>query len=194
VATPDPSEGLLPLDRQHIEKRDFPIAREGYSRQAVDQHLADLADDLEARRRAAERSPHTLAEVAAERVQAIVGSAEATGASIARSADDDAARMREETDLETRRIRQAAVQRSRGEIRAVADALTRVLERVDAAEQDAARVIGALRAQATRVERELARIENDVDRSYESLREPPPDSGGKDGSARDVSPSEGGEQ
>jgi hypothetical protein len=169
----------LALDRQHIEKQDFPIAREGYSRQAVDQHLADVADELESRRRAADRSPHTLAEVAAERVQEIVGSAEASGASIARSADDDAARMREETDLETRGIRQAAVQRSRGEIRGVATALTRVLEGLDAAEQDAGRVIGALRTQATRLERELTRIENEMDQSYEALRSRPPDAGGE---------------
>jgi DivIVA domain-containing protein len=179
----------LPLDREQIEKRDFPIAREGYSRHAVDQHLADVADELEARRRAADRSPHTLAEVAAERVQAIVGSAEATGASIARSADEDAARMREETDLETRRIRQAAVQRSRGEIRGVATALTRVLEALDAAERDIAAVIGALRTQATRVERELARIETDMEESYAALRERPADAGGKAGGRRGVSPS-----
>jgi hypothetical protein len=96
--------------------------------------------------------------------------------------------------LETRRIRQAAVQRSRAEIRGVANALARVLEGLDAAEQDIARVMGALRTQAARVERELARIENDMDQSYEALPEQPADAGGKDDRAHGVSPSEGGER
>jgi hypothetical protein len=176
----------LALDRRHIEKRDFPIAREGYSRQAVDEHLADVADKLEAARRAAaDRRPRSLAEAAAERVQAIVGSAEASGVAIARSADEDAARMREETDLEARRIRQTAVQRSRSEIRGVATALTRVLDALDATEQDVGRVVGVLRTQATRLERELTRIENEMDQSYAALRPRP------DGAS---SPSPGGEQ
>jgi peptidoglycan DL-endopeptidase RipA len=167
------------LDRQHIEKRDFPIAREGYSRQAVDEHLAALADSIDAHRRAAaERPPRTLANAAAERVQAIVGTAEASGLSIARSADEDAARMREETDREARRIRQNAVQRSRGEIRGVATALTRVLDDLETAEQDVGRVFGVLRSQATRLERDLTRIENEMDQSYAALRSPPGGDGG----------------
>jgi hypothetical protein len=173
----------LALDRQHIEKRDFPIAREGYARQAVDEHLAAVAESVEARRRArGERSPRTLAAAAAERVQEIVGAAEARGVSIARGADEELARIREETDVEARRIRQTAVQRSRGEIRGVATALTRVLEGLDAAEQDVGRVIGVLRTQATRLERELTRIENEMDQSYASLRSEPPGDGGVSGS------------
>jgi hypothetical protein len=176
----------LALDRQDIERRDFPIAREGYSRQAVDEHLAGVADALEARRRAAaaDRSPRTLAQAAAQRVQAIVGSAEASGAAIVRGADEDAARMRAATDLEARRIRQSAVQRSRGEIREVATALGRVLDGLEAAEEDVGRVIGVLRTQATRLERELTRIENEMDQSYTALRSRPPgDGGGPEGGA-----------
>jgi len=33
------------LDRQSIEKKDFPIGRRGYDPEAVDVHLAGLADD-----------------------------------------------------------------------------------------------------------------------------------------------------
>jgi hypothetical protein len=184
----------LALDRRHIEKREFPIAREGYSRQAVEEHLARVADEIEARRRAAaERSPRTLADAAAERVQAIVGSAEADGVAIGRAADEDAARMREATDLETRRIRQTAVQRSRGEIRGVATALSRVLEGLDAAEDDVGRLIGVLRTQATRLERDLTRIENEMDQSYAALRAQPP-AAGTSTAGEPPSPSAAGEQ
>ena len=42
----------MALDRQSIEKRDFPIGRRGYDPDAVDAHLSLLADELEAARRA----------------------------------------------------------------------------------------------------------------------------------------------
>ena len=41
----------LALDRQSIEKRDFPISRRGYDIDAVDAHLAMIADEYEALKR-----------------------------------------------------------------------------------------------------------------------------------------------
>ena len=41
----------MALDRQSIEKRDFPIGRRGYDPDAVDAHLALLADEVENLRR-----------------------------------------------------------------------------------------------------------------------------------------------
>ena len=34
----------MALDRQSIEKQDFPTARQGYDKAAVDAHLAAIAD------------------------------------------------------------------------------------------------------------------------------------------------------
>ena len=48
--------GTLALDRQSIEKRDFPIGRRGYEPEAVDAHLATVAREVEALKRAAERA------------------------------------------------------------------------------------------------------------------------------------------
>ena len=45
----------MALDRQTIEKRDFPISRRGYETEAVDAHLQMLADEFEALKRAAQR-------------------------------------------------------------------------------------------------------------------------------------------
>jgi len=37
----------MALDRQSIEKRDFPIGRRGYDPDAVDAHLTEIADEVE---------------------------------------------------------------------------------------------------------------------------------------------------
>src|SRR6202022_524794 len=46
----------LALDRQTIEKKDFPIARRGYEAEAVDAHLQGVADEVETLGRAARAS------------------------------------------------------------------------------------------------------------------------------------------
>ena len=43
------------LDRQRIERRDFPVSRRGYDPAAVDAHLRDLADNVERERERARR-------------------------------------------------------------------------------------------------------------------------------------------
>ena len=45
----------MPLDRQDIERRDFPIGRRGYEPEAVDEHLANVAEELETLQRQAQR-------------------------------------------------------------------------------------------------------------------------------------------
>ena len=42
----------MALDRQSIEKRDFPFGRRGYEPAAVDAHLAAVAREVEALKRA----------------------------------------------------------------------------------------------------------------------------------------------
>ena len=38
----------MALDRQSIEKKDFPVGRRGYDPEAVDSHLSQLADEVTA--------------------------------------------------------------------------------------------------------------------------------------------------
>ena len=47
----------MALDRQSIEKKDFPIGRRGYDPEAVDSHLASLAEEVEALSTAASLAP-----------------------------------------------------------------------------------------------------------------------------------------
>src|SRR5436305_1876158 len=65
------------LDRQSIEKRDFPIGRRGYEPEAVDAFLAQIADEFESVQRSQRSSAtESLAKAAAEQVRAIVEAAE----------------------------------------------------------------------------------------------------------------------
>jgi DivIVA domain-containing protein len=84
----------LALDRQDIERRDFPIGRRGYEPEAVDAHLRRVAQELEEARRAERPSTASLASAAADQVRSIVEAAETTAADIKRQADDEAAGTR----------------------------------------------------------------------------------------------------
>jgi DivIVA domain-containing protein len=82
------------LDRQSIEKKDFPIGRRGYDPGAVDAHLRLLADEVDELRRSARRGSESLATAASEQVRSIVGAAEATAAEIRRQAENEAREIR----------------------------------------------------------------------------------------------------
>jgi hypothetical protein len=157
----------MAIDRQRIEKRDFPVASEGYVREAVDAHLAAIAEDVSA---APGVKPGTLAETAAARVREIVGQAEARGAEIARQAELAAARRRADTEREQGRVREEAVQRTRSEVRDVAATLERIVLGLDEAERDVRSVIALLREQARGLAGELALVDREMDRAYEALR------------------------
>ena len=57
----------MALERQSIEKKDFPIGRRGYDPDAVDAHLATLADEIDELKRTARRRSETLASSATRR-------------------------------------------------------------------------------------------------------------------------------
>ena len=68
----------MALDRQDIERRDFPIGRRGYEPEAVDAHLRRVAEDLDELRQADRPSTASLASSAADQVRSIVEAAETT--------------------------------------------------------------------------------------------------------------------
>jgi len=78
------------VERDEIERQDFPSARRGYDATAVDEHLRRVADEFEALGRAAAQRPAagSLAEGASTRVRAILEAAEAS----AQQLRDDAGR------------------------------------------------------------------------------------------------------
>ncbi len=75
----------MALDRQSIERHDFPISANGYDPAAVDAHLRQVATEVEQRRRG-----ETLASSASEQVRAILEAAENSAAEIQRQATTEA--------------------------------------------------------------------------------------------------------
>src|ERR671910_1112907 len=112
----------MALDRQSIEKRDFPIGRRGYEPEAVDEHLQRLADEIDTLQRSSQRrSGASLAQAASEQVRSIVEAAEQSAAAIERDAEAEAQRIRQDAEREAERTDQEAVERSREHVAKVSE-------------------------------------------------------------------------
>ena len=170
----------MPLDRQSIEKRDFPIGRRGYEPEAVDAHLARLAEEVDQLKRAADqaagqpkRTPESLAAVASQQVAAIVQAAETTANDIERSARDEADRIRRDAESTASAMRDEALDRSRSHVAKVADATTLMLQRVDAMENEFSALTESLRTGANRLQADLSLLQGSMDELYAGRNAPP---------------------
>jgi DivIVA domain-containing protein len=182
----------LDLDRQTIEKKDFPIGRRGYDPEAVDTHLARVATEVDALRRASTNRPasagESLASVAASQVQAIVEAAETTAADIRRQAEQDARRASQDAEVAAERTRGEAVERAQTHVEAVAKASALMLQRVGAMESEINALTESLRTGANRLTADLALLEGNMGELYEAAGRPPGDTGA--GSATPTFPAE----
>lgn len=159
----------MPLDRQSIEKRDFPIGRRGYEPEAVDEHLARLADEIDAlKRQSSRRPPESIATVASQQVASIVQAAESTAADLERQAADDADRIRREAEAEARSTRDEAVEASQAHVGKVGDAVSTMLQRVDAMESELGALLESLRTGAHRLQADLSLLEGNMSDFYGS--------------------------
>jgi len=153
----------VPLDRQAIEKRDFPIGRRGYDPAAVDAHLGRLADEMEAlTRQLKRRSGDSLAQAASEQVRAIVEAAESSAADIERSAEDEAAQIRSEATRDAERTRADAIERAQGHVGRVSTATGEMLQRVEAMQSELGSLLEQLRTGANRVNADLSLLESNM--------------------------------
>ena len=153
----------MPLDRQTIEKRDFPIGRRGYEPEAVDEHLARLADELDAlKRQSARRSPDSIAVVASQQVASIVQAAETTAADLERQAEEEAERIRREAESEARTTRDEAVAESQAHVGRVSDSVAHMLQRVEAMESELGALVESLRTGANRLQADLTLLEGNL--------------------------------
>jgi DivIVA domain-containing protein len=157
------------LDRQSIEKRDFPIGRRGYDPAAVDAHLRALAAEVEELRYALEtRAGESLGSSAGTQVQGILEAAEATAADIERKASDDARQTRAEADSGAERTRADAVERAQAHLAAVARATAVLIERVEAMDGEASTLVDSLRAGAGRLANDLTAVETNMAELYDA--------------------------
>jgi DivIVA domain-containing protein len=122
------------VDRDAIERRDFPVGRRGYDRAAVDEHLRRVADEIEALRgRTAPTPPASLSAGTSQQVRAILEAAEAS-----------AAEMRAEASGHVGQVREAA---------------SGMLSRLDELERELGTLLDALRAGGARLTDGLARLQ-----------------------------------
>jgi DivIVA domain-containing protein len=131
------------VDRDAIERRDFPVGRRGYDQAAVDAHLRAVADEIEALRLnpgAARPAPAPLSAGTSEQVRAILEAAE-TGA----------AELRAEAGREA------------GEhVARVEDATGSMLARLDELESELKTLLDALRRSGERLNEGLAQLQRQV--------------------------------
>jgi DivIVA domain-containing protein len=171
------------LDRQTIEKRDFPIGRRGYEPEAVDAHLARVAEEVEQLRRRVgsgapgKSSPASIAQAASEQVRSIVEAAESSAAAIEQGAQDEAERIRAEAEADARVTRDDAVGQSQEHVGKVRQSTTQMLQRVDAMESELAGLVESLRTGANRLTADLSLLEGGMADLYDASGRSRPSSG-----------------
>jgi hypothetical protein len=157
----------LELDRQSIEKRDFPIARRGYDPVAVDTHLRSLAAGVEEiQHTLGSRSAGSLGSSAAEQVQGILDAAETAAADIERQAAEDARRMRADAQSDSERTRTEAIERAQAHVEAVSRATAVLLGRVESMDGEVGALVQSLQAGAGRLAEDLRSLEANMGELY----------------------------
>jgi DivIVA domain-containing protein len=150
------------LDRQGIEKKDFPVGRRGYDPEAVDAHLSSLADEIADLKRSARRRSDTLASSASDQVRSIVEAAESSAADIQRDAENEAREIREEANSEAQATREQATEQAREYVGAVSESTDTMLKRLDAMETELGSLIESLRTGGNRLTADLKLLETNL--------------------------------
>ena len=123
------------MDRPSIQRSDFPTVRRGYEPHAVDAHLRQIADEVEALR---SRGP--VASAASSQVQRILEAAETTAEQLRADAGEEA----------------------REHVHRVSTAARELLERLGAMHDELGSMMDRLREEAGRLSAELRTLERDV--------------------------------
>ncbi len=159
----------MALDRQSIEKKDFPIGRRGYDPDAVDAHLASLAEEVDDLRLSSRRRTETLASTASEQVRAIVEAAETSAAEIQRQAEDEAREIRAEASSEAQSTREQATAQAREYVGKVSESTAVMLQRLDAMESELSALVESLRTGSNRLNADLQLLEGNLSEVRESV-------------------------
>jgi DivIVA domain-containing protein len=121
------------MERDEIERHDFPAARRGYDPAAVDAHLRRVADEIE-------RRPASLAEGTSTQVRAIIEAAETSA----------------------QQLRDEAGREASGHVERVEDAAKDMLGKLDRLQAELDRLLGGLKATAETLTGTLGELSRDV--------------------------------
>jgi DivIVA domain-containing protein len=126
------------VDREEIERQDFPAARRGYEAAAVQRHLRRVADEFEALAR--RPAPGSLAENASTRVRAIIEAAETSA----------------------QQLREDARREATEHVERVGEAARELLAEIEGAQAELDRLLGAMRENAATLASSLDELARDV--------------------------------
>jgi DivIVA domain-containing protein len=157
------------LERQSIEKKDFPIGRRGYDPDAVDAHLSAMADEIDELKRSSRRRTETLASAASDQVRAIVEAAENSAAEIQRQAEEEAAEIRSDAAGEATTTREQAADQARQYVGKVSESTAVMLQRLDAMESELSALIESLRTGSNRLNADLQLLEGNLTEVTEAV-------------------------
>ena len=140
------------MEREQIVRADFPVVRKGWSPEAVESHLVEVAEYVAAK----PATPTPAADAATERVGAVLAAAESTAAEIIEDAEAEASRIVTVARAEADQIRAAARTESEQTVEAAGrEASTRV-EQAQAAVEGLVAQADKLRNQVGALGRDLA--------------------------------------
>jgi hypothetical protein len=157
------------MDRQAIERRDFPIVRRGYDPSSVDVHLRTLAGEIEElRRQASGAGRDSLASAAGAQVQAILEAAQASAQAIESEAATQAARGRGGATGDARRTRERAVATAQECVAAVTAATEALLQRVGTMDGETRTLVESLRGGAGQLVGDLEALSVEMGALYDA--------------------------
>lgn len=159
----------MALDRQSIEKKDFPVGPRGYEPAAVDAHLTAISEEVEELKRSARKRTESLASGASEQVRAIIDAAENSAAEIHRQAEDDARETRADANSAAKSARDRAAAEAREYIDKVSAATNDLLARIDAMENELGSVFESLKAGAGRINADLRLLDGNLGEVREAV-------------------------
>ncbi len=162
----------MALDRQSIEKKDFPKGDHGYDAVAVDAHLSALADEVEELKRSSGGRTESLAATASDRVRAIIEGAETSAAEIERQAREDASKIRADAGTEAAAIRRQAEERAHADAGKVNESTSGMLARLESMRAELNGLSESLRSGTERLKSELGRLEGQAAEVKQTPAEP----------------------
>jgi DivIVA domain-containing protein len=138
------------MDREEIERQDFPAARRGYDPGAVDAHLRRVADEFDT---VARQRPGSLAEGASSQVRAILEAAETSA----------------------RQLRDEAGREAGDHVERVEDAAKGMLEKLDRLQTELDRLLAGLKSTAESLTGSLEELSRDVGTLGPAVQPAPPE-------------------
>jgi DivIVA domain-containing protein len=179
------------LERQDIERRDFPIGRRGYDTSAVDAHLSALAEQVDQLKRNSHPRPEPVSAAASEQVRQILTAAEESAADIQSRAEDGAREVAAQAAADAQATRERATAQAREYVSKVSESTAVMLQRLDAMESELGATLEALRAGTGRLQSEIGKLDINLADVREEVSVRPPvgleaESGGAEIAATDL--------